>query len=263
MSKNIMKCIKKVAPIILSCCSSIGVIASVALAVRATPKAMRKIESDSARRHNGNPNAYSKIEAMESAWKFYIPSAIVSASTIACILGAAVLNQRQQSAIAGAYALTSSTYQAYKDKVKELFGEEAHQKVLDEITKDDCKRTHITAQTIGYNSSLDFESENDEPKKLFYDSFSRRYFESTVDSVLQAEYHLNRNFVLSGGIGVNTFYEFLGIEPLKNTLEPGWDINDELYWIDFDHHKVIMDDGLECYIIDMVFEPNTKWLENL
>ena len=36
--------------------------------------------------------------------------------------------------------------------------------------------------------------------------------------------------------------------------------NDEL-WIEFNHRKVTMDDGLECYILEMPFEPKYDFLE--
>ena len=39
----------------------------------------------------------------------------------------------------------------------------------------------------------------------------------------------------------------------------GWMVSDGLYWVDFDHQKTVVDDGLngevECYIIDAPFPP--------
>lgn len=44
--------------------------------------------------------------------------------------------------------------------------------------------------------------------------------------------------------------------------EVGWVIEDEgSFWIDFHHRKVELDDGLECYIIEMLFEPTMEWKE--
>ena len=41
--------------------------------------------------------------------------------------------------------------------------------------------------------------------------------------------------------------------------EVGWMVSDGLYWVDFDHQKTVVDDGLngevECYIIDAPFPP--------
>ena len=44
-----------------------------------------------------------------------------------------VLSKRQQAALTSAYALLNDSYNNYKDKLKELYGEEAHQKIVDAI----------------------------------------------------------------------------------------------------------------------------------
>ena len=60
---------------------------------------------------------------------------------------------------------------------------------------------------------------------------------------------------------MNEFYDFLGIEETKEGDMLGWAVEDEFYWVDFDHRKVELEDGMECYIIDTQFEPSTKLLE--
>ena len=73
-------------PIILTCLGAVGVVTTAALAVRATPKAVRKIRADSCVNHEGDPDAYTKLEAIQSAWVCYIPASVVGVSTIACIV---------------------------------------------------------------------------------------------------------------------------------------------------------------------------------
>lgn len=217
-SKNYLR---KSSPTILSCIGAVGVVATSALAVRATPKAIRKIRADSKMNHNGDPEAYSKLEAVRSAWVCYIPAAISGTATIFCIFGANVLSKHQQAALTSAYALLNDSYNNYKTKLKDLYGE------------------------------------NDE--RLFYDAFSNRYFESSINRVIQAEYHLNRDFVISGYLPVNHFYELLGLTPLESGNAVGWSIDDGLCWIDFNHSKVTLDDGLEVLVIDMDWVPDVGW----
>lgn len=251
--------LQTVSPMLLSSISAIGVITTSVLAVRATPKALELIKVDSRQKHDGDPYAYTKAEAVKSAWKCYIPSVIVGASTIVCIFGASILNKRQQVSISSAYALLNSSYQEYKDKLKELYGDEAHQKIVDSIVKEKCNDVYLQSVGICSCSSLDFEDHNPNENRMFYDTFSKRYFESTVNRVIQAEYHLNRNFTLSGHLSVNDFYDFLGLENIDSGDEIGWSCSDGLYWIDFNHHKTILDDGLEVLIIDMEWIPTTDW----
>lgn len=105
--------LRKASPTILSGLGAAGVIVTSVLAVRATPKALRKIRADSKTNHDGDPEAYSKLEAVKSAWVCYIPAAISGTATIFCIFGANVLNKRQQAALTSAYALLNDSYNNY------------------------------------------------------------------------------------------------------------------------------------------------------
>lgn len=102
--------LRKASPTILSGLGAAGVIVTSVLAVRATPKALRKIRADSKVNHDGDPEAYSKLEAVRSAWVCYIPTAISGTATIFCIFGANVLNKHQQAALTNAYALLNDSY---------------------------------------------------------------------------------------------------------------------------------------------------------
>lgn len=259
-SKNYLR---TASPTILSCLSAIGVIATSVLAVKATPKAIRRIRDDSCENHDGDPDAYTKLEAVQSAWVYYIPAVAVGTSTIICIFGANILNKRQRAAISSAYALLNSSYQEYREKLKELYGEEAHQKIVDSIMVEKAKDVYISASGLCNCSSLTFDERNPEDIRLFYDSFSKRYFESTIAQVLEAEYHLNRNWCLGMQVFVNDFYEFLGLDDIVGGDELGWfNWYDEIAWIDFDHHKTILEDGLEVYVIDFVFNPRIQTEED-
>lgn len=259
--------LKKYSPVALSCVASVGVIVTVVTAVKATPKAVELVKADSRKNHDGDPYAYTKKEAFMSAWKCYIPTAAFGLSTIACIMGANALNSRKQAALTSAYALINQSYKEYKDKLKELYGEEAHNAIVDSIVSEKCKDVFLYASDwVGY-SCLDFGEDTaayPEIVRTFYDSFSQRYFETTISKVIQAEYHLNRNFMFKGVIPLNDFYEFLGLEKTEFGETVGWSsCNGDIYWIDFNHHKLTLEDGMEIFVIDMVFEPTAEWMEDL
>ena len=148
-------------------------------AIQATPKAVRKIRADSCINHDGDPDAYTKTEAFQSAWLCYIPASLVGMSTIACIFGANILNKHQQATITSAYALLSNAYQDYERKTKEIFGEEGHQKILDAIAAEKADDVYISSPGICGSDSLSFSERNPEDARLFYDSFSRRYFKTS------------------------------------------------------------------------------------
>lgn len=256
MKKANTRKLKKFSPTVLSCAGAAGVVGTSVLAVKATPKALRKIRADSRNAHN-DPDAYTKLEAIQSAWIYYIPSVVMGAATMICIFGANILNKHQQAAITSAYALLNDAYQDYKDKLKELYGEDAHRKIMEAIAVEKADDMYIASTGLLGGSSLDFAEHDPEDNQLFYDSFSKRYFESSINRVIQAEYYLNRDFAIGGYRSVNDFYEFLGIEPISGGDEIGWDISSGLSWIDFDHYKTVLDDGLEVCVIDMDWLPET------
>jgi hypothetical protein len=225
---------------ILTCVGAVGVVVTAVMTAKATPKATRLLEL--AEEEKGED--LTKLESIKVAGPVYIPAMVVGTATITCIFGANVLSKRQQASLVSAYALLDSSYKDYKKKVDELYGEEADVRVREEIAKDK------------YNdSNIEFEDE-----ELFYDEFSGRYFNSTMAEVIQAEYDLNRQIALNGGAYLNEFYEFLDIPPIPAGMELGWstsllESHHWTSWLDFDHEKVVMDDGLECYIVKMRYEP--------
>ncbi len=241
---------QKALPTVLSVVSIAGLAATTIMAVRATPKAVQLIEE----RKTAKGENLNVKETVKAAWKCYIPAAAIGVGTVICIIGANALNQKAQASLASAYALVSNAYGKYKNKVVELYGKETHDKIISSIAAEKSNAMPITAGSFIRGSCLDFDEKEDE--LLFYDTFSRRYFTSTISKVLQAEYHINRNYVLAGGVEINQFYDFLGISRIEGGDEVGWcGCDQDISWIDFDHKKTTTDDGLEVYIIDMIFEP--------
>lgn len=232
---------------VLTCVGGAGVIATTVMAVKATPKALKLIEK--AEEEKGEK--LTKMEIVKVAGPTYIPTAIVGVTTLVCIAGANVLNKRQQASVAGAYALLDSSYKDYKKKVEELYGEDADVQVKEEIAKDKYAETDIQVA---------------DDKKLFYDEFSKRYFEATTETVQHAEYQINRDLSMRDWATINEFYEYLGLDPIPGGDDLGWStgMNFDYYWqswIDFGHHKVAMDDGLECCIITLFADPTLDWVD--
>ena len=233
--------LKRNSSTILTCVGAAGVVSTSVMAVKATPKALSLLEK--AKEEKGEN--LTKLETVKIAGPAYIPAVIVGVSTIACIFGANILNKRQQAALMSAYALIDNSYKEYKSKVEELYGDGINSQIQNEIAKDKYEENDISVNN---------------GKELFFDAFSSRYFESTMEDVIKAEYDLNRVLASNYGIYLNEFYEFLGLDPVNYGNYLGWSSCKlvETYWsswVDFDHEKITMDDGLECTIITMLMEP--------
>ena len=239
--------LKRNSSTILTCIGAIGVVTTAVTAATATTKASKILEQ--AKKEKGED--LTKLESLVAAGPAYIPTVAIGASTIACIFGANVLNKRQQAAITSAYALVDSSYKKYQSKLKELYGEEADTQIRDAIIKEECKDIDVWAPGCG---SIDRSGE----RRLF--EFNGRIFESTMESVINAEYHFNRNFSLRGDANLNEFYEFLGLSPTEEGSVLGWSCGQlieewETTWIDFDHRPITLEGGVECFIIETPISP--------
>lgn len=233
--------VKKNGSTILTCIGGAGVVATSVMAVKATPKALLMLHN--AREEKGND--LTVMECVKTAAPAYIPAILVGASTIACIFGANALNRRQQASLMSAYALLDNSYKEYKSKVIDLYGEEADLQVREEIAKD----KYTGDGKIPDNNNV-----------LFYDEFSGRYFETTTAKVLKAEYELNKKISVHGGAYLNEFYELVGLPTTDYGDHLGWSAAGmyEMYWeqwLDFNHEKIVLDDGLEVYLITYGQEP--------
>ena len=254
--KNIQIFWKRYGSTILSLFASAGVVGTAVLAVRNNEKAKTEIEEK-------DPET-GKEELLIFA-KNHVSTIAVGASTVFCIFESNNLSQNHRAALISAYELLNSSFSNYKRKVIEYHGPEEHKRILNAIAVEKVDPPHIYADTLLTSTSL--ESENitaNEPKRLFYDAFSDRYFESTYGNVLQAQYHLNRNFSIGGVVMLNEYYEFIGLENTVEGNELGWcyGSNDGYVWIDFNNYIAYMEDGTEYIIIDMPFEPTMEWQES-
>lgn len=243
--------LKRNASTILTGIGGVGVIVTAVLAAKATPKAIKAVEE--AKEEKGDD--LTKAEIVIAAAPAYIPAAVMGMSTIACVFGANVLNKQHQAALMSAYALVDTSYKKYRGKLKELYGEEAHEKIVEAIAVEKAEEKYVYGSYFGSGCDLSSDERTGD-QVLFYDEYSKRYFESTIEQVMNAEYHLNRNYVLRGYAVLNELYDFLGLEPTEYGSIMGWAPLDEgMYWIEFNHRHVVDDDGLEYYMLEMPFEP--------
>lgn len=240
--QTVERYLKRNSSTILTFIGAAGVVGTAILAVKATPKALRLI--DEVKEEKGEE--LTKLEIVNVAGPAYIPSVAVGLATIGCIFGANVLNHKQQATLISAYGLLDRTYKEYRAKVSEVFGEDADSQVQEAIARDKYEGEDVSLA--------------DSNKRLFYEERYGKYFERSMEEVLDAEMRVNQCFVENGVVSLSEFYEFLGLDEVYGADLIGWESDSmiEFYghgWIKFEHQLVKMDDGLECYIIDTQVKP--------
>lgn len=250
---DVQQFLKRNASTILTCVGVTGVVVTAVMVAKETPKAMTLINN--AQEKKGEK--LTKWEKVKIAGPVYAPSIITGIGTIACIFGANVINKHQQATLMSAYALLDNSYKEYKKKTDELYGEGAGKHIRGEIAKD---------KYSGDGSLLD------DNKELFFDFYSGRYFESTKEAVMWAQYETNRAMYINGAVSLNEYYELLGLEPRAEYEDIGWSCGqlEEMHWhpwIEFDYEDIIIDEesdyseGIECTIIHLPMEPFMGYLE--
>ena len=241
--KNAKFLLIKYSPLILTSLGSVGVVVTSVLTAKGTIQAKKLVEKVEESENCKLTLKDDWQDIVKIAWKPYIPAVISGVSTISCIFGAHFLNRRAQASIASAYALLSNTYKEYVEKSKELYGEDAEQKIQEQVAKSKFDTTFITVDTDNH---------------LFFDYQSMRYFETTFDDLKRAEDFVNQELAASGYVHLNTFYEALGIDKLENFGNSmGWCDEGDYKEIVFEHERILMDDcdengnQLECFIVTM------------
>lgn len=244
-----MKLTAKCVPIALTVASAVGVVTTAILTAKCATKAEKMLAG--CRENDGDTK-----ETVIDICRCYAPAIACGTATVVCIVSNGVLTYKQQKALTGACMLARESLGRYQSKVKELYGPETHRHIIDELCKEDLDDVHVTSSGFFGSETLDFEGvSEDEPIHTFYDEFSNRYFDSTIEHVLQAEYHLNRNWALGDAVTVNDFYEFLGLCGLADGDNIGWDWEMGISWLDF-NHRVIHKNGEKVLVIEMVFTPD-------
>ncbi len=233
--------LKRNSSTILTCIGAVGVAATAVLAVRATPKAMKIIQAN----EESKEEKLTKMEIIKCAGPAYIPSMAVGISTIACMFGANVLNKRKQAGLISAYALLNETYKEYKNEVSKVLDEESREKVM---------------KAIVHNHIEDADAyEREEGKDLFFDFYSFRLFNSTVEDVENTVNYVNDLFDKYGYVGLSDFNNALGLENDDTDFEMGWSLSAGNYSdgprkIDF---EILKTD--ECYIIVPAHDPVSNY----
>lgn len=233
---------------ILTCLGVVGVIATSVSAVKAHKKYEDLVLEETCDREC----ELDTMDKVKIAIPTYAPTIFLGAATIGCIIGSNCINKKKQASITSAYMFLDSTFKSYKAKVKELYGEDADDRVMLELAKDDYSE-YEEILSVG-------------EKRLFFEPISRTYFEASMAEVQQAEYLLNRELALSDYVKINDFLRYLGVDETDIGDVMGWSAF-EMHemkgscWVDFEHDIVELEDGLECCIIKYPAEPKMDYLD--
>lgn len=220
---------------------------TVVLAVKETPKALEKIKADSSKNHDGDENAYTKVEAVKSAWKYYIPAAVTGAASVGLIVGAGVVNAKRVASLGTVYVLTKDAFNEYKDKVKEVVGDKKAEEVETRISEDHVSKVSA-ADILHCPGTGDM---------IFMEPYSGRVFRSSWRKLADVQNQMNSEMIHTGWITLNDFNYLVGLESNKIGDMLGWHI-DKNNIVHFMYDSVLSgeidDEGTRVPVITLKFD---------
>ena len=239
---NLKTGIVKHSPEILTGFGIVGLGTTVVLAVKATPKALEKIES---KKKEEGVDKLAPIDTIKVAWKDYIPTAISLFATSACFIGANSVNVKRNAALAAAYKLSETALLEYRDQVIETIGEKkeknlsdkVQQKHIDNIVTDEIEIIHT-----GHGESL------------CLDPLSKRLFKSDIEHLRRVENLINKGLIhdICGSASLNEFYDEIGLERTDVGDILGWNTE---HLISLDIVPGITKRGEPCLVVSHYNKP--------
>lgn len=202
--------LRRSSPLILSVTAAVGAVATGILSAIGTKKAIE------------NPD--------KNPVRYYIPAGLAGLGTIACIFGSYGISRKRERQLVSAVTMLQASLMEFQCHITDKEKLEAHRDDLPEL--------------------------EDPNLKLFYEPYTKTYFTATEEFVKDARYNLNRNFRYRYYTSLGEWIDFLDLDDNSDFLNViGWDSsvmiqNWNVEWIDIVWSKTVLDDGLECYVIE-------------
>lgn len=230
-----------------------GVVTTAVMGIKATPKALRILDEKQEYKIENYNEPLTTFEKALVLTPVYLPTILMGAATMSCIYGANHINKKQQAILSGAYTYLNSCYNDYRNKVKELYGEDADDNVKNAIAQDKYMEKY-------------YKDKERPDKKLCYDEYSGRYFYLNVNELPQTLYNLNKLYNFTGELTLNDVYEYFDLEKTDLGGVLGWAATKDwecagFSWIDIQLKPIEMPDNLDCYGIEFNIEPSEDYVQ--
>lgn len=230
--KDVNTVLSKHSPEILTGLGIGGMITTVVLAVKATPKALELIEKEKTEKW---VDELTPAETIKAAWKCYIPAMILGTASVGCLVGGSAVSLKRNAVLATAYKLSENALTEYKDKVAETVGEKKERAVQEAVVADKVSSTPVKSNEVIITGN---------GKTLCLEPTSMRHFESDMESIKRAVNELNRRMRNDMYISLNELYYELGLDNTELGEMMGWNIN--VAYIDISFTSALTPDGRPC-----------------
>lgn len=241
--------LKSHSPAILMGVGCVGMVSTVVLAVRATPKAVYLLQQE----YDLDPYDGTQLPAdllvkelgpkktIETTWKCYIPATVVGLGSITCLLMSHKLSAGKSAAMASAYSLLERTMDEYQDRVIEQIGKEKNDVIREKVQQAVVESTG-NEELIPYGNG----------EILCFESLTGRYFKSDENAIMAAVNDFNRDLIHEFSCTMNDWFYILGLPNVAIGDSLGWTTD---HMLDVDIRTVKAPNGLPALAIDYRYLP--------
>ena len=184
----------------------------------------------------------SKTEKFKLVWIHYIPPAALGVTTVASIVMASRISSKQIAGLVVASGVSERALQEYKTKVVEKLGDKQEIALRDEIAQDRVDITPASSQVIIAGSG----------DVLCFEPLTGRYFNSTIESIKQAENKVNYDIIHYDYASLSTFFEEIGLRPTDYSDTVGWNVGNRL---EVRFSTAMAEDKRPCLVIGFLTHP--------
>lgn len=210
-------------PSILSGAAIAGIVTTVWTTYKAAPEINSALECAKQDKAEETNEAVSADDVKLNAWEtfkavapYVWKPAACACFSAGCVVAANVLNVQRLTMLAGAYKLSEKKLHEYEEKAKELLGEKKATELHDEVVKEMCDKPYDEETVIKTGKG----------DALFFDTFSGRYFRSSVEAIRKLESDLNKSLVCGDTVTLNQLYNELNLPEIAFGDDFGWGFND-------------------------------------
>ena len=215
-------------PVILAGLAVAGLITTVVLAIKATPKAIEEIEDAE--------EEFEEIELEDSAvkrtvrkvgtyvkytWKIWLPTTIAFVVTLLCIIFSSAISEKRIAALSAAYALSESDRIAYKQAAKEVVGVKEEKKIQKQMDENNLRKSmdgNVPVIYTGLGTTSMYNAIEEFP---FLDDIKVIY-----DAIVTCNNRLNGGF--EPYLSLNDFYDEIGLKQSYVGSILGWCAGDTI-----------------------------------
>lgn len=214
LAKATVKSAKTHSPLLLNLAGAGFVISAIPVAIKNHEKYQTlRAATEHGKRMEGKPDTLTKKDVIVCAAKAYWPTCLLIAAGLGCFFGSSyILHSRVVSATAAAVA-SAAAYTELKDATREIASTEVQDAIDKKIAEANAKRMpEDVEEQLSFKEKM---TESEDSGQVFYEPYTGRYFQATVQDIRAAVNEVNAHLNLGDDVSLNDFFDYIGLDSVE------------------------------------------------